>query len=465
MINSKLLFERSATWIILAFIVSLFLGHLYLIHKYAVEIPIIDDWAMFRPERPAKLSMPWLLDSSNTRTTPTEHIIATEKLFVWLQYQLNGWNYSVNLVLNFLIFGLLLTWIVWFANEAAPDLSISMKLPFIIFLLSPIDWFNHFMATQTCYLFYLIFFFLSVYLLFKDRQRWWHIVAGCLLGVLSIYSLASGFGSCIVLLIGFCIFKVGRLYSANDAGSRIRGGAQLAVTVVLIGSGLIFWIAQYATPAHVELAFPNELRFWQFFINLISFGFGVEKLSSAWGIFCLLIVLIPTAGIIWKRKGRLTPVEWVCVVLVSSILVNVGEVALGRAYQDGINGSKVVRYVEFVLPLIPLSMIAWASMLRDRKGLRTIVVGGLFMFCLLTFANDWAFAIYKYEGLRRIEGRACVKEYYRGTGDGRCPILYVDRSVNIPLRTWMDGAKAVNVTFYQQLRDEIESEKQQSQAK
>ncbi len=452
-------FERSVSWITLALVGALFIFHLYVIHKYAVEIPVIDDWAMFRPDRPAKLSAAWLLDTSNTRPTPTEHVIATEKLFVWLQYQLNSWNYSLNLVLNFVIFGLWLAWMVYFEHEAVPDLSLSIKLLFIVFLLSPIDWFNHFMATQTCYLFYLIFFSLGVHLLFKDTQHWWHIVTGSLLGVLSIFSLASGVGSCAVLLIAFGIFKLARLYSLNDAGSRVREGAQLAVTVALIGGGLIAWVAQYATPAHVELTFPNHLRFWQFFLNLVSFGFGIQRLSSPWGAFCLLIVLIPVAGIIWKRKGRLRGIEWACLVLVASIFVNAGEIALGRAYQDGVAGSKVVRYVEFMLPLIPLSMIAWAIMLRGRERLRTVIVGGLFAMCLLTFANDWSFAIYKYEGLRRIEGRACVKDYYKGTGDGRCPILYVDRSVNIPLRTWMDGAKAVNVLFYQQLREEIESEK------
>jgi hypothetical protein len=456
--NSKPLFERSATWIALAFVVSLFLFHLYLIRKYAVEIPIIDDWAMFRPERPAKLSAGWLLDSSNTRVTPTEHVIATEKFFVWLQYHVNGWNYSLNLVLNFLIFGLWLAWMVWFANEAAPDISLSMKLLMILFLLSPIDWFNHFMATQTCYLFYLIFFFVSAHLLFKDRQRWWHIINGSLRGALSIYSLASGFGSCVVLLIAFCIFKVGRFYSTN-ADNKIREAAQLATTVVLIGGALAFWILQYATPAHVELTLPDHLRFWQFSVNLVSFGFGIEKLSSAWGTFCLLIVLIPVGGILWKRKGRLRGIEWTCVVLVAGVLVNVGEIALGRAYQDGVAGSKVVRYVEFVIPLIPLSMIAWAIMLRGRKTLRAAVLGGLFTFCLITFANDWGFAVYKYEGFRRMEGRACVKEYYKGTGDGRCPILYVDREVNVPLRTWMDGARAVNVLFYRQMHQELEEER------
>lgn len=456
--NSKLLIERSATWLTLVSVVSLFFFHLYIIRRFAVEIPIIDDWAMFRPERPAKLSTSWLLDSSNTRPTPTEHIIATEKFFVWLQYQLNGWNYSVNLVLNFLIFGLWLAWMVWFAHEALPDVSLSIKLLPIIFMLSPIDWFNHFMATQTCYLFYLVFFFVSVHLLFKETQHWWQVVAGSWLGVLSIYSLASGAGSCVVLLLAFSIFKIGRLYSDN-AGNRIREAAQLATTVILIGGALAFWISRYATPAHVQLILPNDVRFWQFSVNLVSFGFGIEKLSSAWGAFCLLLVSIPVAGIIWKRKGRLTGVEWTCVTLVAGILLNVGEVALGRAYQDGIAGSKVVRYVEFVLPLIPLSMIAWAIVLRGRTRLRTVVIGSLFAFCLVTFANDWAFAVYKYEGLRRMAGRACVKEYYKGTGDGRCPILYVDRDVNIPLRTWMDGARDVNVLFYRQMHDEIESQK------
>jgi len=87
--KSKTVFERSATWVVLSFVVSLFLFHLYIIHKYAVEIPIIDDWAMFRPDRPAKLSVAWLLDASNTRTTASEHVIATTKLFVWIQYYVN----------------------------------------------------------------------------------------------------------------------------------------------------------------------------------------------------------------------------------------------------------------------------------------------------------------------------------------------------------------------------------------
>jgi hypothetical protein len=458
--NSKTVFARWATWVVLSFVVSLFLFQLYVIHKYAVDIPIIDDWAMFRPDRPAKLSFAWLLDSSNTRTTPTEHVFATTKLFVWIQYQLNGWNIRVNLVLNFLIFGFLLWWMFWFAERAAADIPRYVNLAFTIFLLSPIDWFNHFMATQTCYLLYLIFFFLGTYVLFKDAQRWWHIVAGSLLSVLSIYSLASGFGSCVVLLVAFCLFKGARIYSKTNSARRIHEAMQLALTVFLIGGALTLWLAQYVTPAHVKLVFPNDLRFWQFFVNLVSFGFSIETFSFWRGILCLLIVLVPIGAIIWKRKGRLTASECACFVMVAGILANVAQIALGRTYQDGPGGSKVLRYVEFVLPLIPLSMIAWAILFQERKRLQAVTLGALFAFCLLTFANDWSLDVYRSEAVRRLEGRECVKAYYQGTGDGRCPILYTDRGVNIPLTTWLENAKAVNASFYRNIREEIERENQ-----
>jgi hypothetical protein len=460
--KSKPAFERSATWVVFSSVVSLFLFHLYIIRKYAVDVPIIDDYAMFRPGRPAKLSLSWLLDPSNTRPTASEHIIATTKLFVWIQYQLNGWNYSFNLVLNFVIFGLFLAWMVWFANRAAPDVPRYVGLAFIIFLLSPIDWFNHFMATQTCYLFYLAFFFVAAEVLFRDRQRWWHIVAGSLLAVLSIYSLASGFGSCLVLLVAFSIFKGQRIYSTNDSRLRASEATQVAVAVFLIGGALTWWIVHYTTPAHVSLVLPNDARFWQFFLNLVAFGFGIEMFSFGWGIFCLLVVLVPLAALIWKRRSLMTGIEWACVAMLAGILVNVAETALGRSYSGVAVQSTALRYVEFVLPLIPLSMISWAIVLRSRKRLQTVVLGSLFGFCLLTFANDWDFAAYRYEARRRIDGRECVKSYYKGVGDGRCPTLYVDRGVNIPLATWLDNAKAVNVSFYQNIRREIDSENEHS---
>jgi hypothetical protein len=61
---------------------------------------------MFRDDHPATLSIPWLFNRAMTeKDAAYSQIIATTKLFVWMQLQLNGWNYPVNLILNFLIFG------------------------------------------------------------------------------------------------------------------------------------------------------------------------------------------------------------------------------------------------------------------------------------------------------------------------------------------------------------------------
>jgi hypothetical protein len=456
--HSRKTIEKSANGIALSVAGGLFLFHLYIIHKYAVDIPYLDDWAIFRAGRPAQLSFAWLFDAGNMRSTVQEHVIATTKLFVWMQYHLNGWNIPVNLVLNFLIFGFFVWWMFWFADKAVPEIPRYAKLAFTIFLLSPIDWFNHFMATQTCFLVYLIFFFLGSYLLLQDTQRWLQIVAGSLLCLLAIYSLASGWGSCLVLLIAFCVFKAKRIFS-NDrlAHAEIL---QLATIVLLVGGALLYWISQYSNPPNTTLVLPNDRRFWQFFLNLVSFGFGIEKFSTAWGMICLLVVLVPIGAIIWKSKAQLTSVEWVSFVMVAGILVNVAEIAIGRAGPGVAAGSKAVRYVEFVLPLIPLSMIHWAILLRHQRRLQALTLAGLFAFCFVAFWDNWTFDPYRFEAGRRIDGRACVKAYYEGTGDGRCPTIYTDDTVHIPLSTWLDGAKAVNASFYRNIREEIDRENQ-----
>jgi hypothetical protein len=419
------------------------------------SIPYRDDWAMFRDDRPATLSIPWLFDSANMRPSPTEHIIATTKLFVWMQYHLNGWNNRINLVLNFLIYGLFLGGMGWFTHQAVPTLPAYVRWAFMIFLLSPINWFNHFMATQSCFRFYLIFFLLGSYVLFSKSQRWSHILVGSLLSTLSIYSLASGFGSCLILLIAFCTFKGARIYSKSSAAHRIHEIFQLAVAAFLIGGALLFWLAQVERPSRYGLPIlPHDLRFWRFFLNLVSFGFGMERLSSGWGAFCLLVVLIPICAMAWKRQGNLTNIQWVCFVMVAGILVNVAEVAIGRA-GFGVE-PKAIRYVEFVLPLMLLSMSSWAMLLRHHKRVQGVTLAGLFVFCLITFSNNWSFDVYPTEASNRAEGRMCVKAYYKGVGDGHCPTIYGEGADRFPLPTWLEGARKVKASFYNDIQEEIE---------
>src|SRR5713101_3320317 len=62
--------------------VALFLFHLAVIHKYSLNVPQMDDWAMFSGDNhPQSLDLTWLYAQHN------DHRIATTKLFVWFQFQ------------------------------------------------------------------------------------------------------------------------------------------------------------------------------------------------------------------------------------------------------------------------------------------------------------------------------------------------------------------------------------------
>src|SRR5712691_2734289 len=166
--------------------VGIFLFHLYAINKYAINLPYMDDWVMFAGDNhPASIDPGWLHGQVN------EHRIATTKLLVWLQFQLNGWNYKDSLILNFVIFGMLLTCLVWFVRKVTHPVPIWAVLAFMVFLLTPLNWFNHLMALQSSFHLYVLFFFVACGLLFDERQPHRKLVLACVASVLCIYSLAG----------------------------------------------------------------------------------------------------------------------------------------------------------------------------------------------------------------------------------------------------------------------------------
>jgi len=97
--------------------------------------------------------------------------------------------------------------------------------------------------------------------------------------------------------------------------------------------------------------------------------------------------------------------------------------------------------------------------LQHRKLLQIFAVAGLFFFCTFTLSDNWSFEPYRGAAASRTEGRQCVKAYYKGVGDGRCPTLYPVDNFHIPLSTWLEGARRVKASFYDEIRVEIENEK------
>jgi hypothetical protein len=426
--------------------IVVFFVHLTVVQRYAVNIPVGDDWGMIRSGAPS-LSPKWLLAQHN------EHRIPLNKMFVWLQFQLNGWDYPIHLLLDFLIYGLILT-VVWlFARKFAPQLPSWIVLSFILFLLSPINWFNHFMADQSAAHFYLLFLFLGAYFLFDTRQRWLDLTLGSAASALTIYSFGAGFISISVLLLTFCVFKGLRLYSAGT-NERRRELLQLLLSVGLVGGGLYTWTIGFIRPPyHPPLTSPRTKLFWEVFLNLTSWGFAIKRISSGWGAVCLLIVLTPILGQIWKSKGRLSGAQWAILAIVLAILGNLAAISTGRAAFGILAASKADRYVEIIMPLVPLSAISWALFLQGYGKEKRIVLAGLWIFCALTFLPEWDFAVYRNESILRKAGVECVKGYYEGRRPALCSTLLPE---NHPFAQILDTGKTLNLSYYRDMRAEIE---------
>ena len=433
--------KRASTKLPLLVFVGLFLFHFAIIRKYAVNLPNWDDWAMFAGDNhPASVDLRWLYNQHN------EHRTTTTKLFVWLQFQLNGWNVRTHLLVDFLIYGFFLGWLVWFARKIDPHLSTQTVLAFLIFFLSPIIWLEHFMAYPVAVHFWLIFLFIAAYFLFSESQTWPSLVIASLSSILSSYSFAAGFVTSLILLLTFWLFKSLRIYQSREKKQRVRELLHLLLVTVLVGGALVFWIIGFQKPIyHPPLAFPYQPAFWRFFLNLVSFAFAIDRISYFWGVICLTIILAPICGEVWKRRGRLSGMHWAAVVSTFAILADLAAISMGRAGFGALSWRNQ-EYAEHGMPLIILSVINWSIFFRDRKTLRTSAIAALWIFCLITFKQNWDFDIYRQQSAIRLEGARCVKAYYEQLGDAQCPGIYPPSADFIYL---LAQGKRLNASYYQ----------------
>jgi hypothetical protein len=481
---------------------GLFLFQFWLIQKHAVNLPYMDEWGlMYGNNHPAAINLRWLYEQVN------DHRTTTTKLFVWLQYHLNGWNLKTHQIISYFIFGATLLSLILFARKFVPQVPNWIVLGFLIFFLSPIIWIDHVNAYAVAIHFWLLFLILSAYFLFDKTQSWKVLLIATACSGLSMYSFAAGFVTSLVLLIVFVLFKVTRIAGATkgrdsamppdvrkrsalpsscikDQGLRPRelGGAQessdkvagrpkafrtsgggaaqperqrellqLVFVVAAIGGGLVVWIIGYHKPVYVgPIVLPHRMAFWSFFLNLLSFSFGVDRLSRSIGALCLFLIVCPMLIEIWNRKGRLTTLsngQWAVFGLTLAILADLAAITLGRI-SFSLPWSKVSEYPEHGMPLIMLAALSWSMLLRDRKKWRNAFLAGFWIFCVLTFSNNWDFAIYARTGAERAANYQCVQAYYERRGDGHCRGTFADYPYP---QTILEHARRLNISFYREM--------------
>lgn len=432
------------TWltrVLLVVCVALYAGHLWVICANAVNVPFWDEWGFLRPDgMPAGLTAGWLFGQEN------EHRIVLTKLLAWALLRTTGWDLVANIVVTYVIYGALLACIFLFARRVVPHLPAWVTLAFTPFLLSPINWENHFWGIQSSYHLAMLFSLLAAYLLLGGEQTRGRLLAGAVCAVLAAYSFLSGLVAAVVLLAAFALFKVVRGRLAGGGGERRREYVELAaVAAPALVLMALYFVGFRSVPGHPQPALPHTASFWAYYSNLVSWGFGFETESVVLGVACLLLVVAPAVLEIRARGWRLPASSWAVHGFTLAALCVLASIAVGRAGAD-IPRAKISRYSDFAMMLIPCSVFAWAVLLRERAALRRYVLVGLWVLCCVGFSYKWLwFSVYRQQGEARREGVRCIRAYYERGGPARCPTVSP-----VDIGPMLEEAKKLNLSFYRE---------------
>ena len=436
--------QTTSTWLtrlLLVLCIAIFSGHLYIILQNAVNVPFWDEWGILSPDAlPAGFSFRWTLTQAN------EHRVVLTKLQSWVLFYLNGHNHIVSLIFAYLLWGLLLACIVWFARRMAPHVPLWAVLAFVLLLLTPINWENNSWGFESCYRFAVLFALLAVYFLFGEPQTGSRLALGVLMCVLATYSFFAGLLAVCTAIVLFACFKLIRALKTSGAQRRAEFVQLLAVIIPVLVFVALYFVDYQRVSYHPKLAFPWELSFWRFFTDLVSWGFGFETNSIILGTLCLLLVLAPVVAEIWRKRLQLPASSWAVYAFSLAWLGVLASIAMGRTHFSP--SAKISRYADFAMMLVPFTALSWAILLKDRPKLKKYVLVGLWVFCCLGFSYKWLwYRVYQVQRDSRLEGVACIKSYYKTGEPGICPTLYA-----APIGAMLDEAKRLNLSFYRDIQ-------------
>jgi hypothetical protein len=223
--------------------------------------------------------------------------------------------------------------------------------------------------------------------LFSEAEKGFDIAIGTVAAILSTYSMTGGFVSSLVLLAMFGVFKAIRIHFSTQSSKCTRSYFQLICVLGFLGTATLVWLADYRKPLHHPvLLLPYEWQFWGHSLNLVAFGFGIDRVSTTLGVFYLCVVLVPVTGLI-LICGRNLPIgAWRSFTLTVAVLGVLTSVSAGRAGLS-IEQAKASRHFEFAMPLLPLSVVNWTFFLRKRNFLSAATSRACGSFAYLHFGT------------------------------------------------------------------------------
>ncbi|OGU06108.1 MAG: hypothetical protein A2X82_06270 [Geobacteraceae bacterium GWC2_55_20] len=422
-------FAVRSAWLVL---VMLYAYQLYLVNRYAVDLPYEDEWDYFKASALSQeFSWSWLLAFHN------EHRIVLTKLLAWVNLKFFGLDFALQKILNMILFGGLLVVLVRFKDSVVGRDSFPIFPLFLVFLLSPIARENHLWAFQSQFHLVLLFSvaaLITAYNLKIDCSSAW---GTGLLMLLAMYTFSAGAVFAVVYLSCISVYVLSGIARGEvglGAGRRF-----LLIVGSLTAVGMLLLFHGYVTPPWPPpRLYPTNFRFWDYYMNIISFGFGFSTVSILPGIVCLLWVLCPPILLLWRRETRWQPATWQIVTALLSILAVLAAISMGRG---NFGEPKTSRYAEIGFMLIPYAALAWWLVVKD-GGRWKIVPVFLWFFCFAGYFNDWSAD--KYAEAKQIDlyNLECVEGYFTGIGDGVCQGRTTPQD--------LDRAKAMGARFTRQ---------------
>jgi hypothetical protein len=418
-----------SSWLVVAL---LYAYQLYLVSKYAVEIPYEDEWEYFNAACLTQdLPWRWLFSFH------VEHRIVVTKMLAWLNLKLFGLDFIRQNILNMLMFGGLLAALVGFKNRVAGRDSFRLFPFFLVFLLSAINYENHLWAFQSQYHLVLLFSLAALCHAFCLKTTWRSAVIFSLYLVLAMYTFSAGVVIAVVYL--FCITVYICAGIAGGWIERLPGWRFLLIVWPIIIAGLLLWSYGYVTPAwSPPKLYPTAFKFWDFYLNMISFGYGFDEMNMLPGLACLLVTTCPLLLLLYRKNSRWQPQTWQVLTGILAILAALAAVSVGR----GNFGVKLSRHAEIGFMLIPYTALAWWLVVKDSGVRQKAILLLLWLFCFAAYFDNWStqkYAEFKQINLLTLE---CVDAYYNGAGEGACQERTTFREI--------DRAKSMDVTFTRQ---------------
>lgn len=351
-------------------------------------------------------------------TPHNEHYILSTKLLVWFLYEFHSWNVSHHLFLNFLLFTSLLftTWRVCLAP--LPSQMRWLLLLSFIPPLSTLNWENHLWAFQTSIHSYLLLIALAC-LFSRPGRSFSSFLFACICLLFASFCFSAAQAASVVL--AFC-FICESFSSSERSTRRFR---LLTSCLVLIGLVVLFSSSVFRsslTPSHA-LSLPTEPRFWMFFLNTVSLGFGVETYSLALGLLCFLLCLSALFLALTSARSFDWKTNRSAALMSIALLSSIAAIAAGRGTQEEIEiWSKGSRYYEIASLLVPLSVSMLLS--RAQNLVRNLLLVLISLTAGIAHFNNYSFSLYYWTAEQKRNGRDCAREFLLHESSLECSSIW-----------------------------------------